>query len=112
MTIILTNLFSGQIYNISDSFASIFILTTVFLGSAVGLVASSWRVLNVDSIQFLHQVKIIQQGGFFNDFQCQKMEEAEVFENSAFEEISKKSDNVPGSRLRRNTTTEIREEYL
>ena len=41
-----------------------------------------------------------------------KMEEAEVFENSAFEEISKKSDNVPGSRLRRNTTTEIREEYL
>ena len=56
VTIILTNLFSGQIYNISDSFASIFILTTVFLGAAVGLVSSSWRVLNVDSIQFLHQV--------------------------------------------------------
>ena len=56
VTIILTNLFSGQIYNISDSFASIFILTTVFLGSAVGLVATSWRILDVDSIQFLHQV--------------------------------------------------------
>ena len=40
------------------------------------------------------------------------MEDAEVFENAAFEEISKKSDIVPGSRLRRNTTTEIREEYL
>jgi hypothetical protein len=111
VTIILTNLFSGQIYNISDSFASIFILTTVFLGAAVGLVASSWRVLNVDSIQFLHQVKNTRKA-IFTDFQGQKVEEAEVFENSAFEEISKKSDIVPGSRLRRNTTTEIREEYL
>ena len=61
---------------------------------------------------FLHQVIRIQQGRCFTDFQGQKAEEAEVFENSAFEEISKKTDIVPGSRLRRNTTTEIREEYL
>ena len=79
VSIILGNIFSGQIYNSSRSFAPIYIFNALCFTLAVSFVLTSWKILNIDTVQFYHQ-QIIKAN--------------EVFENSAYEEISVRPSSV------------------